>query len=461
MERHENEKLDWEGHPLPELTRLAWPIGVSMLSHAVMTLVDTLFVGWLGTAELAGVALAGTLVWWLICYPFGLLRAAKVLVSQSVGAGKRHEVGAFLSAALVTSTVLGCAIMAGGLAATPALGLFTTTPEATTAAETYFRVRILGTPVLLVTMALREVRYGIGDSRKPMVATVAANLFNAGMTPLLVFGAGLGVVGAAWATILAYLLDLVVLVVLVGRRGAALRAPGGGHIAALWKIGVPTGLQFVLEMGSFAVLAAMISKMGDVAMAAHQIALQVIHFSFLPAFAVAEAASVLVGQAVGAGRNELVRPMARLALKVSAIYTGACALLFAFGGRWLTNAFTGDPELIGMTTRLLLVAAVFQVFDAAYIVSRSALRGAGDVRFPAVVGVIVSWTFTPPLAWALGYGLGWGAVGGWIGICVELIIGAGILWLRLERDGWVTAAIAAREARDAAAAVAEGDAVAA
>jgi MATE family multidrug resistance protein len=441
--------------------RLAWPIGVSMVSHAVMTLVDTLFVSWIGTSELAGVALAGTLVWWLICFPFGLLRATKVLVSQSIGAGDRHEVGAYLTAALLTAAGLGCAILAGGLLASRALGLFTTTAEATIAAEAYFRVRILGTPILLVTMALREARYGVGDSRKPMVATVSANLFNAGMTPLLVFGAGLGVAGAAWATNLAYLLDLVVLVALVGRQEAALRRPGAGHVAALWTIGLPTGLQFVLEMGSFAVLAVMISKMGDVAMAAHQIALQVIHFSFLPAFALAEAASVLVGQAVGAGQNGLVRPLARMALKVAAAYTGACGLFFALGGGWLAHAFTDDPALIAMATRLLLVAAVFQAFDAAYIVSRSALRGAGDVRFPAVVGVIVSWSFTPPLTWALGYRLGWGATGGWIGICVELVIGASILWWRLERDNWVAAANAAREAREAASCERAGDPVAA
>ena len=148
-------------------------------------------------------------------------------------------------------------------------------------------------------------------------------------------------------------------------------------------------------------LAAMIAKMGDVAMAAHQIALQVIHFSFLPAVSAADAASVLIGQAVGAGRNDLVRPLARLGFKVAAAYTGLCALVFALGGGWLADGFTDDPALITVTTRLLLVAAVFQVFDGGYMVARAALRGTGDVRFPAVVCVVVSWVCTPPLAWLL------------------------------------------------------------
>jgi MATE family multidrug resistance protein len=211
-------------------------------------------------------------------------------------------------------------------------------------------------------------------------------------------------------------------------------------------------VQFGLEVGAFAMLAAMISRWSEVHMAAHQVALQVIHLSFLPGLALGDAASVLVGQAVGARREELVRPVARRALAGAVAYMGACALGLVAGGAAIARAFTTDTEVIMVTARLFVVAAFFQVFDAAYMVARSALRGAGDVRYPAVVCVLVSWASTPPLMVLLGYQMGLGAVGGWIGLCVEICVGAAILWWRLERSAWRSAAARTRAEREAAAA---------
>ena len=94
--------------------------------------------------------------------------------------------------------------------------------------------------------------------------------------------------------------------------------------------------------------------------------------------------------------------------------------------------------------RLLHVAAVFQVFDAANIIARAVLRGTGDVRFAAAIGVATSWVFTPPLTWLLGYRLGLGAYGGWLGLCCEIVVGALLLWWRLERRRWLPAAAESR-----------------
>jgi MATE family multidrug resistance protein len=180
-------------------------------------------------------------------------------------------------------------------------------------------------------------------------------------------------------------------------------------------------------------------------MAAHQIALQIIHFSFMPAFAVGEGAAVLAGQAVGANRDDLVIRIARLAAMATTAYTGACTALLVFGSTLLASGFTGDPAVVRSTVALLHIAAAFQVFDAANMVARGALRGAGDVRYPAVVGVVTSWMCTPPLCWLLGYRLGLGARGGWFGICLEVMVGAALTWWRLESRGWTVSAAASRD----------------
>jgi MATE family multidrug resistance protein len=188
----------------------------------------------------------------------------------------------------------------------------------------------------------------------------------------------------------------------------------------------------------------MISAMSDAEMAAHQIAIQVIHFSFLPAFAVAEAAAVLVGQAVGAWQLGLVRRVAHLALLVTAAYTALWTLLLLFGARMIVVVFTSDPGVVPVAVTLLHVATVFQVLDAANLVGRATLRGAGDVRFSAAVGVATSWLCTPPLTWWLGYRMHLGAMGGWLGLCLEIVVGASLLWWRLEWSRWIPAATASR-----------------
>ena len=203
-------------------------------------------------------------------------------------------------------------------------------------------------------------------------------------------------------------------------------------------------LQFVLEVGAFATLSLLISLFSEVDMAAHQIAIQVIHLSFLPAIAVAEAGSVLVGQVVGAGMYALVLRVARLALAITAVHAAAWSLVFGLGARSIATLFTEDPTVVTTAATLLHVAAVFQICDAANIVARCALRGAGDVRYAAVVGVVTSWLCTPTFAWVLGHKLKLGAYGGWLGLCIEIFLAAAVFWLRLERRGWLDIAKASR-----------------
>lgn len=433
-------QLAWADAPLGALLGLAWPIAVSWVSFSVMTLVGTLFVGRLGSAALAGVGLGGTVAFALLCFGFGMLRGVKVLVSQAVGAGRREDHHAILAAGLGWSFVMALVTMAIGELVATLLPAIAATAASGAAASTYVRIRLLGAPLMLAAVALRETRYGLGDSRSPMVAAVAANVVNIVSDWLLIVVLEVGVAGAAWSTILANGVEMGLLVLAqrreAGWRGLRLGGVTLEDIRRIWRIGSPTGIQFVLESGSFVLLAAMLASLSEVEMAAHQIAIQIIHFSFLPAFAVGEAASVLAGQAVGANRDALVPRVARVAMWATGLYTGACAVAFALAGAALVGPFTPEASTRAVAVRLLLVASVFQVFDAANIIARSVLRGTGDVRAAALIGIVTAWAMTPPLTWLLGMHLGWGALGGWIGLCLEVIAGAVLLWARLRRGSW-------------------------
>jgi multidrug resistance protein, MATE family len=443
--------LDWERAPARALIRLAWPIAVSSLSYSVMTLVSTLLVTHLGKAELAGAGLGGTAAFVLLCFSFGLLRGVKTLVSQAIGAGRRDLLGGYLGAAAATALAIGLCTMGLGQLLALALRSIAATPASGAAAATYLSIRVLGAPMALAYVALREVRYGRGDARTPMIATVVANCVNVVFALLFIFKLHWGVAGAAWATVIAHSVEVSILIGVqtLAEGGWGVRTTRWEHVRALWRIGLPTGLQFSLEVGSFSLLAAMLAALSELQMSAHQIALQINHFSFLPAFAVAEAVSVLTGQAVGAGHYDLVKRVARIGMWLAGAYTAACALVMGLGGGILVGGFTHETALAQVAVRLLYVAAIFQVFDAANVVARGALRGTGDVRYSAVVGVISAWCFTPPLTWLLGWKLGLGALGGWLGLCGEIMVGSVILWWRLERGGWLPVAQRERARRAA------------
>ncbi|HXU84161.1 MAG TPA: MATE family efflux transporter, partial [Polyangia bacterium] len=295
--------------------RLTGPIAASTISYSLMTLTDTLLVGHLGRSELAGVALGGLFSFVLVCFSFGLLRAANTLVSQAVGAGRADRATVFLGAALVTGLGLGLVTVLVGQVVALLLPHLTATAAAGRAARTYLAIRILGAPLALSYVALREVSYGRGNAGAPMRATVAANLVNIALAYLLVFVWDFGVAGAALATVLANAVELGGL--LFRQRDLGLRQVTRAELRALWRLGTPTGVQYILEVGSFAILSMAISLRSDAEMAAHQIAIQVIHFTFLPVWAVGEAGAVLAGQAVGADEDGLVVRVFRLAMTVT------------------------------------------------------------------------------------------------------------------------------------------------
>ena len=185
-------KLEWEGRKLNELVRLAWPITVSTLSYSIMTLVDTLLVGHLGPAELAGVGMGGTAAFAVLCFSFGLIRGVKTLVSQAVGAGRSDLVQAYRAAALQAAVVLGVATIVAGQLVAPLMLHLSATRAAGEATQLYFWIRNLAAPLALVGVALRETRYGEGDARSPMVATIVGNVVNIALATTFVFVLALG-----------------------------------------------------------------------------------------------------------------------------------------------------------------------------------------------------------------------------------------------------------------------------
>jgi MATE family multidrug resistance protein len=324
-----------------------------------------------------------------------------------------------------------------GLVLAPLLPELTATLQSGRHAAGYLSVRVLGSVVFLMLISIQETRQGFGDSRLPMYTTLGANALNIALDYCFIFLLDWGVEGAAWASNLALLCELGALASMHALKDG-FRTPllTRRHVGELWRLGLPSGIQFGLEVSSFGTMVVILAAYSELHTAAHQIAVQVLHFAFLPAFGFSEAGSVLAGQAVGAQRPALVGRVATLTLRLALGYAAACGLVLFFGSTHIISAFTEEPALVALTAHLFSIMAIFQLFDSANLVARGVLRGTGDVRFVATVGILAAWCCTPPMTYLLGYYLGYGVYGAWVGLSGEVAIATVVFWRRLSGGKW-------------------------
>jgi len=254
----------------------------------------------------------------------------------------------------------------------------------------------------------------------------------------------LEVAGAAVATVIATSVQAVLLVsILMGSRKFRSRYSllpvqrfRPRRLLGLIKVGGPIGVQWILDMGSWTVFTAFIARLGAVQAAASQIAVALIHVSFMPGNAISTAATTLVGQYLGAGDRPAARRSATNALRIAVLFMGFMGLVFFVARRPLVRIFNPDPAVLHIGADLLIFAAVFQVFDAMFMVSAGILRGAGDTRGPAAIQIGLSWFLFLPLAYLLCHRLNYGARGGWLGASVYIVILGIVVYARYRRSGW-------------------------
>ena len=434
------QSLPWKHRPFAELIKLAWPIAVQLLSFSTMTAVDTLFIGHLGPSALAGVALGSVATFTLVCFGFGMLRATNITIAQAVGAGKQQQVLAFTGASLTMAAGVGLIIAIVGQLVASLLPLISSSLDSGQHASAYARVRVLGAPLQLLVVALEGACYGVRDSRTPMLATLTANAANVVLVAFFSLVLGAGVAGVACATVLASFAEIYLLARNQRKKGFGLRAWTIADLRVLSRIGLPLGVERFFDVGSFGVLIALMALMGDMELAAHQVAHQAMLFSFLPVMAIGDAATVLMGQAVGASSLRTVPRVQRAALTAGLLYVALCSATYIVFGAQIAGVFTEEHAVIERAAQLLSVGALLVWTLPFYSTGQCTLRSIGDVRAASLITVIAAWGCTAFFGSVFGLVLGMGARGGYLGIVAELSLAALAFWWRIRGRGgaWVT-----------------------
>lgn len=429
-----------------EVVTLAWPIAAAMLGETAIGLVDTKLVGGLGPSALGGVGLGATIMFLGYAVVFGLMRGVKIATAHAIGEGRERDGFAYARAGVVLGFALGVVELAVCRDVSPLLRALGADPDIIPYARDFLAAVTLGAPATCALAALIQHRQAIGDSRAPMIVGIAGNLFNASFAWALIYGRlgfpALGVKGGGYATAITETLELSAMAwLLLREQRAASSQPSisvRNAMSEVFAIGGPTGVQFAFEMTAFTMFTIILGSIGAQEIAAHQIALATIRVSFLPGVAVAEAASVLIGQSLGRRDLAAADAITKSALQVAVGFMAICGVFFALGGGLVAEFFSRDAMVGAIARKLLLVAAVFQVLDAMNIVLRGALRGAKDVRLVMLIGIGSVWFCVPTAAWFFGRQAGLGALGGWLGFIAETVVAAGLFWLRWKYGGWRT-----------------------
>jgi MATE family multidrug resistance protein len=427
---------------LRELLGLAWPIAAGMLSETLLGLVDTKLVSGLGAAAIGGVGVATTLMYLNYSTIFGVMRAVKVRTAFATGEGRPADGVRYATAGAMLGAAFGVLVWALARDVTPLLRLLHVDAQISPYARDYLSSVTYGAPATCALAALINHRQAKGDGRSQMIVGVGGNVVNAFLSFGLIYGhwglPALGVSGSGYGTAVSEWLELVAMGALLARdaRGERSTLPLRQATREVLGIGVATGLHFGGEMLAFTAFTAILGSIGGADMAAHQIALMSIRTSFLPGIAVGEASCIMVGRALGARRLDLADHANRAALFTAVTFMAACGLVFGFFGAAIARAFTHDADVVRIATRLLLIAAFFQVLDAFNVVLRGSLRGAADVRVTAILGIAIIWTCVPTAAFLLGRLAGWGALGGWCGFLAETILATIVFGWRWSRGSW-------------------------
>jgi MATE family multidrug resistance protein len=428
--------------PFRELIALAWPIAAGMFSETLLGLVDTKLVGGLGASAIGGVGVATTLMYLNYSTVFGVMRAVKVRTAYATGEGRPADGVRYATSGALLGAVAGVIVWAIARDVSGLLALLRVDPRIAPYARDYLSAVTFGAPATCALAALINHRQAMGDARSQMIVGVGGNVVNVFLSYGMIYGhfglPRIGVAGSGYGTAVSEWLELVAMIALHVResRGARPAIAYGRAMREVLGIGIATGLHFGGEMLAFTAFTAVLGSIGGADMAAHQIALITIRTSFLPGIAVGEASCVLVGRALGARRLDLADRANRAALVTAVTFMAACGVVFGLFGENIARGFTSDPDVIRIATRLLIVAAFFQILDAFNVVLRGSLRGAADVRVTAILGIAIIWTCVPTAAFFLGKLAGWGALGGWCGFVAETIFATIIFGARWSRGAW-------------------------
>lgn len=420
------------------LLRIGFPVILAQLLQMSMNFVDTVMAGRLSPEDLAAVAVGSSVLMPFVVLCMGCMMAVTPIIAQNIGARKLTQIGKNARQVLWLSQILALPSFFILRNLDMLLVLIGVTNDIIPIADGYLNAISWGIFPVYAYAALRYVSEGLSVTRPAMYVALIGLLVNIPANYVLMYGKlgfpELGAVGTGYASSIVYFVMFLGMFIFTYqfepyRRFEIfkrLRLPEKKYLKELLGIGVPIGISSTMEVTMFAAVSLMASTISTLAIAAHQVAINFAALIFMIPFGLSVAISARVGNSIGRKRPDEARFRGFVGVGVCCCVMAVTATVIFLFPREIASIYTDDVAVIDLAIQLLFMAAIFQLSDGLQVSGFGALRGLKDTTVPMIVNLIAYWVFGIPVAWYLGFQMGYGAPGLWIGLIAGLTI-AGIL----------------------------------
>ena len=425
---------------------LAGPVVISQLGHTLVQTVDSIIVGhYAGTISLAAVSLVHSVFMVVLVIGLGIAYGVTPLIAQEDGKSNYQECAQLLSNSLwlniISAILLFLLVYYGSMFA---MHHVDQDPRVVKTAKPYLLLLGVSILPLMVFQTFKQFAEGLGFTKQAMTITIWGNVLNLILAVILVKGMfgipPMGVQGIGIATLTDRILMMVVMIwyVLKSRnfkqyiQHFSVRFIDFSRIYKIIKIGVPVAMQYIFEIGAFAVAALMAGKIGAMEQAAHQTAITFVAMTYMMASGIASAATIKVGNSFGSQNYFRIQKFAKVSYHLVIVFMLIFAVIFTVFNQYLPYIITSDPAVIPLAAQLLIIAGVFQLFDGAQVVGLGTLRGMGDVKTPTFITFFAYWVIGLPVAYFLGIQLNIGVKGIWYGLTLGLLTSSVLLYFRSQ-----------------------------
>jgi len=433
--------------------KLAFPVILGMLGHIFVSFADNIMVGQLGAAELAAVSLGNSFFFIAMSLGIGFASAITPLVAEADSAKNSLGVKNALKHGLILCAILSVLLYLLMLLAIPVIHYMKQPLEVVELAIPYLYIISISIIPLVVFEALKRFSDGLSNTKYPMYATIAANIINIIINYLLIFGSfgfpKLGIVGAGIGTLVSRIIMIFFLSLIFMKRdkfkpyvlNIKFRIVDSLIFKKIINIGFPSALQMLFEVGIFTAAIWMSGVLGKNFQAANQIAFNLSAMTFMVGVGLSVAAMIRVGNQKGLSDFIELRRIAFSVFMLTVLIEMFFAVMFLVFRDWLPTIYLDtenlsktleNTEVILIASKLLLIVALFQIFDGLQVVILGALRGMQDVKIPTIITFVSYWLIGFPISFYLGIYTPLKSTGIWIGLLISLVCASIMLYLRFN-----------------------------
>lgn len=423
------------GGQVRALLALGLPLVGSHIAQILIGVTDTVMMGWYDVTGLAAISLGAPIFFITFIFGSGFAWAVTPMVASALGRGDERQVRRVTRMGLWLSIGFGLLVTPVYFFFEPIFLAIGQEPDVAAEAARYMPLVGLGLVPALLVQVLKSYLSALELARAILWAVIGAAVMNALANYLLIFGnAGapeLGIEGAGIASLVSHTVSLIALTVYALRKRPEhellknFHRPDPEALGKVFRVGLPIGLTLLAETGLFAATSVMMGWLGKIPLAAHGIALQISSVTFMVPLGLSQAVTVRVGRAWGADDREALRAaaLAGMLLATFAVVVTITSFLTipeVLVGLFIDPMDPDRPAILAIGITLLAVAALFQLADFGQVMALGMLRGVQDTRVPMVMAIVSYWLVGLPVGYVLGFPLGLGGVGIWLGLTVGL-----------------------------------------